>query len=577
MIWTFFLTIGSTVTEVFPLNFLESALIDELESNKLFYRRNFSGSLTFVNTNGDDDFDLLYFIEKNVPCTKIIFTVKKSGVEYWSGYFSTTDGKFDLDRCSFEVNPLSEDDYAAIYDKADVEYNILLASPEVTTRALFGLRDVTYTRNRWLIDVIEYISNEVLPGVTISSDFFTEAINPVTLSDNHLLYLTIAQKSDIIRPTSTEPAQSAMLSWNGLMDILWGMFQVTWDYDVATDTINVEHYSWWTDTDGLDLRTQLMAKASNKYSYIKEEMPKYEYFKFAEADNSPFVGLPIWYDSKCVNQDPESNTTETIIDVTTDIQYIISNPDAIDDEGFVILCNYEYSPGVYHVEISSGFVSSFIALNCHLSWENLHNCYFRHNRVTAEGYLNGLLTTFWSTQKNKLQPINAIVCPSDDYDPQERITTELGYEYLGDGTDPNNIFAKVRRSELKPSGEMKFSLIYGEVDVTPTAITDPKFIYVTEEKGANKTTYTAVASENTGADVTLSLYLVLQDVDGITCDTASYDIVILSGTNTASVEIPWCVPVATPATCIVTLIPDNTDPVAQGWQVYYDYDLTAHC
>ena len=53
-----YLTIGSTRTEVFPLNFLASSLNDELEKENVFYRRKFNGKLTFVNTNGDDDFEI---------------------------------------------------------------------------------------------------------------------------------------------------------------------------------------------------------------------------------------------------------------------------------------------------------------------------------------------------------------------------------------------------------------------------------------------------------------------------------------------------------------------------------------
>lgn len=575
--YRFYVTLTSVMQEVFPLNFLNTTLVDELETNQIFYRRKFAGTLTFVNNNGGSDFDYFYDIETTTPCSKIYFLIQQNGVDYWEGYFSTTDGKFDLDSCIFEVVPFPDDIYTDILDKADEEFNILSINPEVTTRAVYGLRDVTYTHNRWLIDVLEYLANEIQTGATVTSTFFTAATNPVTLADNNLLYLTIAQKSDIIYPTSTAPSTTALLSWNQIMDILWGMFQVTWDYDPILDTINVEHISFWGSIDGLDLRNKLTTVATNKYSYLKTEMPKYEYFYFAEADNSPFVGLPIWYDSKCVNQDPKSNKVETTLNVTTDIQYIMSSPDAIADNGFVILCNYLYSPGVYRVKIGVGWVSNFIALNCHLSWENLHNFYFRHNRVLGEGYMNSVITNFWTTQKNKIQECKTVVCPSDDYDPYDKITTELGFDYFGDGTALGNIHAKVRHAELSPTGEISFSLVYGLADVTPTELADPKFIYITEEKGSNKTTYTANASEVTGADVTISITLVLEDVDGITCTTAAFDVVILSGNTTGTVDIPWCTPVATPAICITVLTVDDSDAASQGWKVYIDYDLTAHC
>jgi hypothetical protein len=241
------------------------------------------------------------------------------------------------------------------------------------------------------------------------------------------------------------------------MDILWGMFQVKWDYDLATNEFNVEHISFWTKTNGLDLRTQTLCKASNKYSYVKEEMPKWEKFYFAESMNEDFVGNSISYVSKCVNQDAGTNVKETKINVTTDIEYIMSDPDEIKDDGFVILCNY-LSGGSYYIESGIGVLSEEIVLNAHLSWANLHNSYFRHNRVLIEGYMNGVLTTFWTAQKNKLQPVNAIVCPLDNFDPADLITTELGETYLGSAK------ATVKKSTLKPTGEMSFDLVYGPAD-----------------------------------------------------------------------------------------------------------------
>ena len=428
--YTHYLTLGSSITQVYPLNFLESTLVDELEKDNVFYRRKYSGSLTFVNNNGDDDFDLLYAIETSAPYEKLLYEIYRNGALYWNGYFSTTDGKFDLDKCTFEVTPLPDDDYAAIFDKADIQYNILNIATVVTTHAISGPLNVTLNRNRWLYEVIQNLADGVKTGVATSSDFFTSATNYVTIADNKLLYLTIAQKSDIIRYGSADPATTAMMSWNELMDILWGMFQIRWDYDSVTDTINVEHISWWTHVGGLDLRTQLMSLASNKYAYLKEAMPKYEKFSFLESDDSNFVGTSIWYDSKAVDTNPDSNTKETSVNVTTDLEYILNNPESIADPGFVILCNYE-SGGDYYVEFIPGKYVNNIKLNMRLSWANLHNDYFRHNRVLIEGYMNEALTTFWTAQKTKIQECFAVVCPDDDYDPMDEITTELGETYFG--------------------------------------------------------------------------------------------------------------------------------------------------
>ena len=150
-----------------------------------------------------------------------------------------------------------------------------------------------------MLDVIEFLAEKIYDptgvigaAAVVSATFFTDSPNNyVTQSTQRLKYLTIAQKSDIIRPASTDPATTAMMSWNELMDILWTIFQVRWNYDGA-GTFNVEHVSWagFAPAPGIDLRSQLSCTSTNKYSYLKEKMPKFEKFSFMEADDLNFVG-----------------------------------------------------------------------------------------------------------------------------------------------------------------------------------------------------------------------------------------------------------------------------------------------
>ena len=480
-----------TDTEVFPLNFIESKLIDEPLNHLIEYRRVYNGSLIFgtnsraidesgVEQNRKDDWTLFWGIEQATPCQKLLFTITKNSVTipfadseiYWEGYFSTTDGKFDIDKCTFEVEPLTNDKYAPILELADLQYNILDITTIVTAETQNPY--YFYDNNRWLCrigsdNVLEFLAAFVSPGTTVSSDFFTDATNPVTLDDNLLLYLIIAQKSDIVYPGAAVPATTALMSWNQLMDILWGMFQVTWDYDDITDTINVEHISWWVPGVGIDLRTQLSTQATNKYSYTKEVMPKYEKFVMAEADDPNFVGADIWYDSSCVDSNSKTNIRETAINVTTDIDYIENNPENIASEGFVIMACFEFG-GYYFVISDFGkYDTTSFKNNMPMSWANLQNSYFRHNRVLIEGYMNGSLETFWSSQKVKQQECTAILCA--DYDPRDEITTELGETYFAGEK------ARVGSAEIAPSGEVKFKLLYGPVDNGNTGVANEFNVY----------------------------------------------------------------------------------------------------
>lgn len=460
--YTFFVLYGTIETEVFPLNFLETSLKDEKEEDFQFYRRKFQGSLIFGGKQRLADWEYFYDINTVSPCDELVLTIYRDGVEYWRGYFSVTDGAFDFDTCTFEIVPLCYDAYRDLLEKKDTEYNILsYVSHDVVTNAIrLGIGEV-YSRNMWLMDIIEFLGSHVSyglkPGCTISSDFFTEATNPATGRANELLYLTMACKSDIIDPLATNPQETAMLSWQGMMDILWAMFQVTWNYDSATDTINVEHISWFGVGAVIDTTDQKIARGHNRYASGKEKLPKYEYFRFAEANDDNFVGSYIYYPDVCVSGDYKTNKITTAVNVTTDLEYIINSPDLISTDGWVILCNYEVAGPAYYVVNGIGCLDPrFVRLNMPLSWANLHNNYYRHYRSHTDGIMNESATDFFTAKKSKRQDLSIIMC--DEFDPESQFKTELGDDYLG------GQYGLLERAEISPAGNIIMSLLYGVPD-----------------------------------------------------------------------------------------------------------------
>ena len=459
-----FVTIGSSEVEVFPLNFNSTQLVDEKERDQTFYRRKFSGTLTFLNNHSADDFELFYMVETIDPCTDILYEIrqKDSGAAtyhvYWNGHFSTTDGRFDLDQCNFQITPKPYDNYKYFTENGDIQYNILSVTPTITTRTY----TTTYSRNRFVIDVIEYLADKVIPGVTVTSWFLNNVNNPVIGGVNQYQYLTIAQKSDIKRPSSTNPATQSLLSFNELMRILNVMYNLFWTYDGTT--VRIEHYDYWESAPGLDLRTQKLSEKSNKYSYVKDDMPRWEKFSFMESEDSNFTTHVISYDytakSPCVNND----SVERAVNVTTDLSYIekcvadaaseelLSN---IEDEGFVILANYKEGAN-YYVYYGTAYENGNGNFNYVNSWSYLLRAFFLHGRVLMSGYINATAVDFISARKIKQQEIKAVVCYEDAYDPNDYITTELGETWFGGQK------GYVKTASIKPSGEVTFNLLYGE-------------------------------------------------------------------------------------------------------------------
>jgi hypothetical protein len=210
----------------------------------------------------------------------------------------------------------------------------------------------------------------------------------------------------------------------------------------------------------------------------------------------------------------------------------------------------------------------------HLSWANLHDCYFRHNRVLIEGWLNGnAATLFWSAQKNMLQKINAIVCPADNYDPAHSITTELGETYLSGAK------ASVKQAELSPSGLMKFDLLYGPADNVNTGVPDRKWILIYED-GCG--VFHAILSEPADANLDFVIRYVIFNSDGSQlCNNGAgvtWTIPITSETDDYTIPAGACGPEDIPFGGCIWYLPHSFEIVGRpDWIVDLTKDTDCDC
>jgi hypothetical protein len=301
--------------------------------------------------------------------------------------------------------------------------------------------EIVYDQNRLLIDVLGLYSEAC--GLTeVQSDFFemnppgdtphySPGINYVTAEPNRLMHLMMAQKSDIINPGASQPATRGMLSFNDLMLMLREIFQVYWL--IENGNLRLEHVSWFSRTanPNYDLTTADKFKyiiGKGIYFYEKEKMPKYERYKWSEAQTTDFVGAEISYDSACVNQDSKSNILNHAPgNITTDIEYIFNEPDAIEKTGFVLLVN-DLVGSTYTISSEIGLLSGLTKPNMHLSWANLHYNYHRYERVLLEGMMNNEVTAFITAKRTKKQDkIRFPYCCDEYLNPvTDLITTQVG-------------------------------------------------------------------------------------------------------------------------------------------------------
>lgn len=570
--YRFYINYNSVVTEVHPLNWLDCYLVDEKEKDQIFYRRKFNGDLTFGGKKLHDDFLAFWNIEQSDPFGRIDFLILEDLNIYWEGYFTAANGSFDLDAGTFKVAPFTTDDYVDFVEGGDNEYNILNVTA-MTVNFNDGVLTEEYTRCRLLNEVIEYLAEKINPSLswaagTLQSDFLTAAINPITSIDNKYSHLTIAQKSDIKRPNSSNPATVGMMSFNEMMNILRCM-NLYWEYD-GTNLI-IEHISHWTSAAGIDLRNQDLMTATNKYRYVNEKIPKYEVFKWMEANTTDFVGASIWYDSPAVNQDSDSNTQSYEINVTTDLEYIRqccdgTNDSLISDDGWVLLAN-ELDGTDYNVYFGTGPMGG-THFNIYLAWSKLHDSFFRHERQLPTGYLNGNLVTFYSAKKIRQQECSIIYC--SDFDPGQYLTTELGETYL-DGAK-----GYVDKAVIKPYGEINLTLLYGPAPVEPEPEEEDKTMIITEVKTNNtpQTTYYITMNRVETVDLTVSIWLTCMDASYNTCETVPVSTVIPAGSLTGTIVVDWCYP-SGPPECIA-IRHKTIDPML-GWTGSFINDPNANC
>jgi len=497
------------------------------------YRRKFKGDLVFFNNSHQTDFTYLYQVAKESVeiSIRIEQTCVTTASDWWEGYFSIVDGKWDSDRGTLTVTPSPDDEYRLLEELGDREYNLYGLNPSdalsinVTSTTVTiesdctaldklewqrdydtegnpcapdadsdrwslyswtgsvtcgtGVNVHTYKKqiitfdggiawtnegtaqyhynngiwskpggtpqvvtqafgnSRWLTvkSGIEYILDQIYttPPTYKSTFFENDTVvgggsggteNYVTSVDpNPLNNLRFTQKSNT--KSTTNAATKWITSFNDFMQVLKDMFNVYWFID-TDGNFRIEHYSYWdtsptSDTDLTTLNSGKWINAKNKWEYESVDMPNIEHFTWAESYRTDFIGYDIIYDNVETGNRYKDNKRERILPVTTEVAYLISNPDDISNEGWCFVVN---AGGYISSEV--GVLTSIEQINGHLSWANLHNNYWKHGRVIQNGSMNNVSTTFLSWERRIKQ--TEITYPEccDTFDPMATKTTELG-------------------------------------------------------------------------------------------------------------------------------------------------------
>lgn len=266
-------------------------------------------------------------------------------------------------------------------------------------------------------------------GHTIKSNFFginSDNSNPTnqayTFALANLQNLIWFQKTDIKNASAQNNATIANLDLKTLLETLQNTFNVRWV--IQNDVLCIEHVSYFQAVQGQDISNLSSIQGKRKYSYRSEELPQYEVFEWMDSVSTYFEGSRIIYKGFCVTKGAKKEYNIEV--VTTDFNYIINNPDSINDEGFFLLAAIEYQ-GAYYIEND----------NKALSWTELHENLWRWNRPQLKGNMNGIDTTFETAIRLKQQEeLEFRLCCEDleNFNPSELINTNMGWAEISKAT-----------------------------------------------------------------------------------------------------------------------------------------------
>ena len=307
---------------------------------------------------------------------------------------------------------------------------------EESARKAYTLRD-TFT----LSSCINVLLKEIAPGITHEatpeySQFLYSTTNPISGQSFKLL---ISQKTNIINGEYQDPAQKAPITLQQIMTMLRDVYKCYWY--IEDGKFKIEQINWFRNGGsyninpiiGYDL-TKLenvrngkkLAFATSEYSFDKVDMPERYQFEWMDDVTSPFEGSPIEITSKYVTQGKIEEIN--ISNFTSDIDYMLLNPGAINQDGFALFAAVEPSGGG---QLELPFTRQAIGItqyylqNGYLAFINILPTYWVYDMPARNFKINNEQTSARSIERKKKQTLN-FPAGITDPNPMKLVKTYIG-------------------------------------------------------------------------------------------------------------------------------------------------------
>lgn len=346
-------------------------------------------------------------------------------------------------------SPVSSSNWKSVslwfFTTLDIRYTEFIDGEDFTLRDSYPLHSVIQVLLR------EIGSHVTFDNTTEHSEFLYSTTNPLggftfldfdggTLLSDYVgnLHHFVTPKSNIMVGDYDQPAQKSEVTLSQILNMLRDVYKCYWH--IENRKLRIEHVSWYqkggtynfTPIVGADL-TQLVQPrngknwgfSQNKWEFDKENMPERFEFGWMDDVSIPFEGKPIQMRSSFVQLGRVEDMN--VNGVTTDIDFIMANPQNISRDGLCLLGAVEID-GVYrmpYIEANIGYNSEVIMQNGFLSWLYLHPKFHTYDLPSDKVTINGEDEILYDniTQKKKQE----VVYPATQViNPFQLVKTDLG-------------------------------------------------------------------------------------------------------------------------------------------------------
>ena len=290
-----------------------------------------------------------------------------------------------------------------------------------------------------LSSAISVLLKEIAPNITHKpekeySEFLYGNYNPIS-GDKWRLFLT--QKSNILKGNYDQPAQKAPITLKMITDMLRDCFCCYWY--IENNKFKIEHIKFFknggsyytsrpaivTDLTNIEVTRngKPWAYQTSKYRYDKQDMPERYQFGWMDDVTEVFEGIPINVLSKYVK---EGEIKEVRVNnITTDIDYMLLNPEECSNDGFALMAAVEGQSGCELPFVPYNDESTeYVMQNGYLAFVKLQPDFYGYDMPAYNVEVNGKPYYAYGIKRNKKQTVRFPMYK--DINPIGLIKTDIG-------------------------------------------------------------------------------------------------------------------------------------------------------